>query len=54
VRVSLSAPLDGGGDAAELAFDWALAHGLKILELKRERLSLEDVFVSLTREEDPS
>ncbi|MBN1242106.1 MAG: ABC transporter ATP-binding protein [Spirochaetales bacterium] len=51
VRLAFAVADDGGSDAAEAAFDWALANGLKILELKRERLSLEDIFVSLTRGE---
>ncbi len=42
----------GRGDAvAEGLFDWAAASGAKLLELRRERLSMEDIFVRLTREE---
>jgi len=42
----------GDGDAvAEAIFDWAAASGAKLLELRRERLSMEDIFVRLTRED---
>lgn len=37
--------------AAEAVFDWAVAQGAKILEMRRERLSMEDIFVRLTTEE---
>jgi len=40
-----------GDDVAEGLFDWAAANGTKLIELKRERLSMEDIFVRLTREE---
>jgi len=39
------------GDAsAEAVFDWAVGRGLKLLELERRRLSLEEIFVKLTSE----
>jgi ABC-2 type transport system ATP-binding protein len=38
----------------ERIFDWAVAEGLKILEMNRKRLSLEDIFVKLTNEEEGS
>ena len=42
----------GSADAAaEAVFDWAVAAGGKLLELRRERLSLEEIFVKLTKEE---
>jgi ABC-2 type transport system ATP-binding protein len=34
--------------AGERIFDWAVAGGLKILAMSRKKLSLEDIFVSLT------
>jgi len=37
-------------EAGELVFDWAVANGLKVLELERRRLSLEEIFVKLTSE----
>ncbi|MDR2393096.1 MAG: ATP-binding cassette domain-containing protein [Treponema sp.] len=39
-------PLDGEG-----IFDWAVSEGLKILQMNRKKLSLEDIFVKLTGEE---
>jgi ABC-2 type transport system ATP-binding protein len=47
-----AAPLDGRGapEAGEAVFDWAVASGLKLLELERRRLSLEEIFVKLTSE----
>ena len=43
----------GGGDAAaEAVFDWAAGAGCKLLEMRRERLSMEDIFVRLTTEEE--
>jgi ABC-2 type transport system ATP-binding protein len=45
------APLAAGGaEPGEAVFDWALAQGLKLLELERRRLSLEEIFVKLTSE----
>jgi ABC-2 type transport system ATP-binding protein len=35
----------------ELIFDWAVAEGMKILSMRRRKLSLEDIFVKLTGEE---
>jgi ABC-2 type transport system ATP-binding protein len=37
-------------EAGEIVFDWAVANGIKILELERRRLSLEEIFVKLTSE----
>ncbi|MDR2719115.1 MAG: ATP-binding cassette domain-containing protein [Treponema sp.] len=37
--------------AGERIFDWAVANGLKILGMNRKKISLEDIFVSLTSEE---
>jgi ABC-2 type transport system ATP-binding protein len=37
--------------AGERIFDWAVAGGLKILGMSRKKISLEDIFVSLTSEE---
>jgi ABC-2 type transport system ATP-binding protein len=39
-----------GAEAGEIIFDWAVANGLKVLELERRRLSLEEIFVKLTSE----
>jgi ABC-2 type transport system ATP-binding protein len=40
----------GEMEAGESVFDWAVASGLKVLELERRRLSLEEIFVKLTSE----
>jgi len=37
-------------EPGEAVFDWAVANGLKLLELERRRLSLEEIFVKLTSE----
>ena len=37
-------------DCSELIFDWAVSNNLKILEMNRARISLEDAFVRLTGE----
>ena len=37
-------------DVGETIFDWAVSRGLKLLELERRRLSLEEIFVKLTSE----
>ena len=52
VRFVLSG--SGSGDIAfygEKIFDWAVAEELKILSMNRHKLSLEDIFVKLTKEE---
>jgi ABC-2 type transport system ATP-binding protein len=44
-----------GGDYAhdgEIIFDWAVKHGYKIIGMNRKKLSLEDIFVKLTTEEE--
>ncbi|MDR2101233.1 MAG: ATP-binding cassette domain-containing protein [Treponema sp.] len=54
-RVVLNCSFRSGGekkDEGERLFDWAVAAGLKILEMNRKRLSLEDIFVKLTNEEE--
>ncbi|HEV8231000.1 MAG TPA: ATP-binding cassette domain-containing protein, partial [Thermoanaerobaculia bacterium] len=43
-----------GGDPREDVFRTAVAHGWVLRELVREALSLEDVFVRLTRHEEPA
>jgi ABC-2 type transport system ATP-binding protein len=51
IRLELRADSGEGDRAAEELFDWAVASGAKLLELKRESLSLEEIFVKLTTEE---
>jgi ABC-2 type transport system ATP-binding protein len=53
-RLELRADSGAGDEAAEQLFDWAVATGAKLLELKRESLSLEEIFVKLTTEEAKS
>jgi ABC-2 type transport system ATP-binding protein len=45
-------PPAGSGpvEAGEAVFDWAVSGGLKLIELERRRLSLEEIFVKLTQE----
>jgi ABC-2 type transport system ATP-binding protein len=43
---------EGVAEAGEIIFDWAISNGLKVLELERRRLSLEEIFVKLTQEGD--
>ncbi|MDR3341532.1 MAG: ATP-binding cassette domain-containing protein [Treponema sp.] len=38
----------------ERIFDWAVSEGLKILSMNQKKISLEDIFVKLTGEEDPA
>ncbi|MCL2410478.1 MAG: ATP-binding cassette domain-containing protein, partial [Treponema sp.] len=38
------------GNSGEQIFDWAVKSGLKILEMNRKKLSIEDIFVKLTSE----
>ncbi|MDR1211742.1 MAG: ABC transporter ATP-binding protein [Spirochaetaceae bacterium] len=52
MTVSLS--FSAGGIDGEAVFDWAVAGGLKILSMSQKRLSLEDIFVKLTRDGEES
>jgi ABC-2 type transport system ATP-binding protein len=38
-------------NSGERIFDWAVTHNLKILEMNRRKLSIEDIFVKLTSDE---
>jgi ABC-2 type transport system ATP-binding protein len=51
VHLELRADSGEGDQAAEELFDWAVASGARLLELRRESLSLEEIFVKLTTEE---
>ena len=52
VGLSFFIPPDTGETAAgERIFDWAVENGLKILGMNRKKLSIEDIFVSLTTDE---
>lgn len=50
-ELSYRAPAGRGDEEAARLFDWAAASGAKLLELRRERISLEEIFVRLTSEE---
>jgi ABC-2 type transport system ATP-binding protein len=61
VQVTLGEAPEGGREAGagapeggELIFDWAVSEGFKLVGLERKRYSLEDVFISLTTEGQPS
>jgi len=47
----ITADDQGNSNAGENIFDWAVAHNLKILEMNRKKLSIEDIFVKLTGDE---
>ena len=51
IRLELKAANGEGDKAAEELFDWTVANGAKLLELRRDSLSLEEIFVKLTTEE---
>jgi ABC-2 type transport system ATP-binding protein len=46
--VSANFFLPGDSNAGEMIFDWAVRENLKILEMNRKKLSIEDIFVKLT------
>jgi ABC-2 type transport system ATP-binding protein len=49
-EIAMPPASSGEAEAGETVFDWAVASGLKLLELERRRLSLEEIFVKLTSE----
>ena len=49
-ELSMSRASSEGAEPGEAIFDWAVANGLKLLELEPRRLSLEEIFVKLTSE----
>jgi ABC-2 type transport system ATP-binding protein len=51
VCVNFFMPTGNDSNSSEQIFDWAVNNGLKILEMNRKKLSIEDIFVKLTREE---
>jgi len=53
VFVSFFLPSDvhGDSDSGEMIFDWAVSQNLKILEMNRKKISIEDIFVKLTSEQ---
>jgi len=52
VSASFFIPADEGtANAGERIFDWAVGSGIKILEMNRKKISIEDIFVKLTSDE---
>jgi len=43
--------VEGGSNSGERIFDWAVNSNIKILEMNRKKLSIEDIFVKLTGDE---
>ena len=54
INASFFIPADDQGysNAGERIFDWAVSESLKILEMNRKKLSIEDIFVKLTSDEN--
>ena len=46
----LECAMDSGDDSGEMLFDWAVGEGYKILSMHPVRMSLEDIFIRLTKE----
>ncbi len=49
--LAVTAARGSGDEAAASVFDWAASSGARLVEMRRERLSMEDIFVRLTRED---
>lgn len=49
-RFVVKTEIGKGDELAIKVFDWAVANGFKLLEIKREQLSMEEIFVRLTGE----
>jgi hypothetical protein len=47
-RVDVDLDVAPGADPSEAVYDWAVAHGCKILGMRTERTRLEDLFARLT------
>ncbi|MDR0497705.1 MAG: ATP-binding cassette domain-containing protein [Treponema sp.] len=52
VHLSFEVRSEGYSNAGERIFDWAVSEGYKILGMNRKKLSLEDIFVKLTSEQE--
>jgi len=59
-KIGFFMPTKNAADASsfiptgEMIFDWAVSSGMKIIGMNRKKLSLEDIFVSLTSDEASS
>jgi ABC-2 type transport system ATP-binding protein len=57
MKLGFFVPVNNAADSnafiptGEMIFDWAVSGGLKIIGMNRKKLSLEDIFVSLTSDE---
>jgi len=57
VKLGFFVPTNNAADTSsfiptgEMIFDWAVSGGMKIIGMNRKKISLEDIFVSLTSEE---
>jgi ABC-2 type transport system ATP-binding protein len=49
-RIRAKVSLAPGADSVEKIFDWAVAKNYKLLAMVPEKISLEDIFIKLTRE----
>jgi ABC-2 type transport system ATP-binding protein len=56
-KIGFFVPVNSAADSnafiptGEMIFDWAVSNGFKIIGMNRKKISLEDIFVSLTSEE---
>ena len=48
-RVEVDLDIAAAGDPSEAVYDWAVAHGCKILGMRKENTRLEEIFAMLTR-----
>ena len=51
ISVRFFLPAQSDSNSGEKIFDWAVDKGFKILEMNRRKLSIEDIFVKLTRDD---
>ena len=51
ISVRFFLPAQSDSNSGEKIFDWAVDRGFKILEMNRRKLSIEDIFVKLTRDD---
>ncbi len=53
-RVEIDLDVAPGSDPSEAVYDWAVAHGCKILGMRTEKTSLEEIFAQLTGASGPA
>jgi len=60
MKIGFFVPTNNAADSGsfiptgEMIFDWAVSSGMKIIGMNRKKISLEDIFVSLTSDEQSS